>query len=189
VLHEIAIATFLVQWLYWAVAAARTSAQAAETGEQAAPLPYRLHTLVVTLAIVANCVELPGLAGARVLARPRGLLIAGFVLVMCGVTLAVAARVHLGRNWSGAIQKREGQQVVRSGPYAYVRHPIYTAILTSLLGLFLMMPQLAGLVGLVAACASYRWKVGREEEFLRSEFGEEYEVYMRESGRLLPRIR
>ena len=53
----------------------------------------------------------------------------GLLMVVAGLAFAVWARVHLGRNWSGTVTVKENHELIRSGPYAIVRHPIYTGLL------------------------------------------------------------
>jgi protein-S-isoprenylcysteine O-methyltransferase Ste14 len=97
------------------------------------------------------------------------------------------ARIHLGKLWSSAITRKADHRIVDTGPYAYVRHPIYTGILTMGWALALDKATAAALIGAVALCAGY-WLKGRMEEgFLRTELGEEdYDAYRRRVPMLIP---
>lgn len=58
----------------------------------------------------------------------------GLLMVICGLAFAVWARIHLGRNWSGTVTVKEDHELIRSGPYGIVRHPIYTGLLLAIAG-------------------------------------------------------
>jgi len=115
----------------------------------------------------------------------------GFAVALAGGLLFFSAVRALGRHMTPRIQVQEGHRLVQEGPYAYIRHPAYTAILTSAAGLSLLYlsPILAGLFVLLAGVAVYR--AGLEEDLLSSPeaFGEEYREYVARTGRFLPRLR
>ena len=73
-----------------------------------------------------------------------------------GLAFAVWARVHLGRNWSGSVTVKEGHELIRTGPYAYVRHPIYTGLITAVLGTAIASGTVRALLGLVIIVVSLR---------------------------------
>lgn len=121
---------------------------------------------------------------------PAGLRWAGAGLLAMGTSLLWAAHRHLAENFSGIVVLREGQQLVQSGPYQVIRHPIYTAYLLNYIGGGLLSGNwLLTLVpaGLYAGMAALR--MPQEEALMRETFGEEYEAYMERTGRLLPRRR
>lgn len=97
------------------------------------------------------------------------------------------ARVHLGKLWSSAITRKADHRIVDTGPYGFVRHPIYTGILTMGWALALDKATPAVLAGAVALCVGY-WMKGRmEEDFLRTELGaEDYDGYRRRTPMLVP---
>ena len=82
----------------------------------------------------------------------------------------------------------EGQQFIRSGPYAMVRHPIYAGMLLALLGTTLVSSTVGSLLGFVVAILSLWQKASIEEQFLMVEFGEQYAKYQREVKFLIPFI-
>lgn len=115
----------------------------------------------------------------------------------CGAAVMIAAlwlfhRSHadLGRNWAVTLQLRRDHELVRSGVYRRVRHPMYAAIL--LFGVaqgMLLANWLAGWSALATFALLYILRTPREERMLLDHFGEPYRDYMRASGRLLPRWR
>ena len=115
----------------------------------------------------------------------------GYCIVLAGGALFFLAIRALGPHMTPVIQLREGHRLVQSGPYRYIRHPAYTAILTGGFGqalLYLSLP-LALITLLLVALATYRAQV--EEELLSSPeaFGAEYVSYASRTGRFLPRLR
>jgi protein-S-isoprenylcysteine O-methyltransferase Ste14 len=107
-------------------------------------------------------------------------------LVALGLGFTVWARVHLGKNWSGSVTQKEGHELIRSGPYAYVRHPIYTGLLIALLGSAVALGEPRGLLGLAIVLASFWRKLRIEEGFMRELFPGQYERYAAEVPALLP---
>jgi protein-S-isoprenylcysteine O-methyltransferase len=110
----------------------------------------------------------------------------GSMLCVAGIALAIWARLHLGRNWSPAPALKEGHELVTSGPYRLVRHPIYTGILTALLGSSLV--SIAALIALVVVGAMFIWRVGAEEKLMMQQFPNEYPQYKRNTRALIPYV-
>ena len=105
---------------------------------------------------------------------------AGFVF------FAVWARRHLGRNWSGAVTVTVDHQLVRTGPYRIVRHPIYSAMLGMFLGTAIVSGEIHALVGLALIAGAYIRKVRLEEKTLREAFGDSYDDYRRKTWAIIP---
>lgn len=116
--------------------------------------------------------------------------VVGFSVALAGGLLFFSAARTLGRHMTPAIQVQEGHRLVQEGPYRYVRHPVYTAILTASVGLSVLYlsPVLAVLWVLLVAIASYRAHL--EEDLLSSPegFGPMYREYAARTGRFLPRL-
>jgi protein-S-isoprenylcysteine O-methyltransferase Ste14 len=112
----------------------------------------------------------------------------GVLLTAAGVAIAIWARWHLGTNWSGVVTLKEGHELIRTGPYRTIRHPIYTGILLALLGTIVAAGEVRGLLAVAIAWASFYWKARREESFLRQEFGERFGTHAKQTGMFLPKI-
>jgi protein-S-isoprenylcysteine O-methyltransferase Ste14 len=114
----------------------------------------------------------------------------GWVMVtMTAVGFAFCwwARLYLGRLWSSSVTRKEDHHVVDTGPYALVRHPIYTGILVASLATALERGTVTALVGLGLMILGYWMKARLEESFLRGELGAaSYDAYARRTGMLLP---
>jgi protein-S-isoprenylcysteine O-methyltransferase Ste14 len=113
----------------------------------------------------------------------------GLALLLGGVAFAVWARVHLGRNWSGTVTVKEDHELIRTGPYAYVRHPIYTGLITGLMGTAICAGTLRAALGAGIIGAALYVKSRTEERFMRETFPGQYEKYCEEVPGLVPFIK
>jgi protein-S-isoprenylcysteine O-methyltransferase Ste14 len=113
---------------------------------------------------------------------------AGVLLTAAGVAVAFWARWHLGANWSGVVTLKEGHELIRTGPYRNIRHPIYTGILLALLGTVVATGEVRGLLAVAIAWLSFYWKARREESFLSQEFGEKFAAHAKQTGMFLPKL-
>lgn len=112
----------------------------------------------------------------------------GVALTACGIAVAFWARWHLGTNWSGAVTLKQGHELIRTGPYCAIRHPIYTGILLALLGTAITYGEVRALLALAIAWASFYIKARREELFLSQEFGPRFAEHKQRTGMFLPRF-
>jgi protein-S-isoprenylcysteine O-methyltransferase Ste14 len=112
----------------------------------------------------------------------------GTALAWSGIAFAIWARYHIAQFWSASVALRAGHQLIRSGPYTYIRHPIYTGILTAVLGTALVVGRYRALVAFVAMLGGFIWKSKREERLLASQFGPAFEEHRRRTGFFLPRF-
>jgi protein-S-isoprenylcysteine O-methyltransferase Ste14 len=149
-----------------------------------------LTTMAVPAGVILAAFALvaPDLYTARVLPDLLPVVIAGLLVLLIGIGFAVWARVHLGTNWSSRPAIHENHTITRTGPYAIVRHPIYTGILTGILGTAIATGALLAFVSLVAMFVLFLIKIRMEEQFLLDEFGEEYGRYRGEVKALVPYV-
>lgn len=114
---------------------------------------------------------------------------AGLVITVGGLAFTVWARIHLGKFWSARVGLKENHELIQSGPYAWVRHPIYTGILTAVVGSALVAGEYRALVAVVLVWVGLTMKAQREEKLLSDQFGEMYAQYRQRTGGLVPRLR
>ncbi len=126
--------------------------------------------------------------GIRFFPESPLLLCAGVVVTALGVGIGVAARLSLGTNWSGMVTLKKDHELIRTGLYRWIRHPIYTGILLAFLGTELIKGHARGLLGFLILWLSFYFKARREENFLRQEFGEGFEEHVRHTGMFLPKL-
>ncbi len=126
----------------------------------------------------------------ELLPRSLPLGIAGCVLCAAGLLFTVFARFYLGRNWSGAVTIKENHELIQSGPYRFVRHPIYSGLFVAILGTFLaLIPTVAGLFAYAIMALTLRFKLSAEEELMTRQFPEAYPAYKKKvRGAIIPWI-
>src|SRR5690349_13037388 len=110
-----------------------------------------------------------GWLGQRLVSQNQAVAGIGLALVTGGLLFAVWARIALGANWSGTVTIKTGHDLVRRGPYRWIRHPIYTGLLLSLVGTVLLQGEARTLVGFVLVLLALYRKARREERFLAEE--------------------
>jgi len=179
------IALIWLTWgAYWLIAAANNKATARRESA-AARAAYVVPILLG--GVLIGWRDLPWAAlGARLWPRSLAMYGMGVALIVAGLAWAVWARVHLGRNWSGAVSVKEGHELIRSGPYAYTRHPIYTGVLTAVLGTALASGTVRAALGFAIITAGFVGKLRREERFMRETFPGEYPRYTAQVPALVP---
>jgi protein-S-isoprenylcysteine O-methyltransferase Ste14 len=110
----------------------------------------------------------------------------GFALAVAGAAIAIWARLLLGANWSATVTVKQDHELMRTGPYAVVRHPIYSGFLLAMLGTAIAFGEVRGLFAFVIALIAWRAKSLIEERFMLDQFGEKYARYKREVKALIP---
>ena len=136
-------------------------------------------------ALLLLFVPVPGLT-RRYLPVSQVFVPIGLTIQVCALALAVWARRHLGRNWSGRITIKVDHELVKSGPYRFVRHPIYTALLGMYAATALVSGEWHALLGFVLAAFAYWRKIRMEEANLAVAFGAAWGDYRRSTWSLLP---
>ena len=181
-----ALASF-VPWvifsLYWEIAA-KNSAPAIKSESR---FSRGIHVVLANAALLLIFFPI-GLFNQRFLPDNLFIKLAGIVLEFAGVALAIWARRVLGRNWSGEITIKQDHELVRTGPYGIVRHPIYTALLTMYVGSVIVSGQVHALIGLAIGILAYLRKTRMEEANLAIAFGEKYRAYREDTWTLVPGV-
>jgi protein-S-isoprenylcysteine O-methyltransferase Ste14 len=168
-------------WIYWIVAAfsMKRGHGHIQWGSQ-----VRIRLVILVLAVIL--VRLGAFRGHGVHTDPwrEGL---GLVLFAVGLLFAIWARINIGRNWGGPMTQKVDPELVTSGPYRVVRHPIYSGILAAGIGTaiglnwwWLVPVALAGIYFIYSATV--------EERFLTEQFPDNYPAYKRSSKMLVPFI-
>jgi protein-S-isoprenylcysteine O-methyltransferase len=124
----------------------------------------------------------------RLLPDARAVNLCGLTITAAGLGFAIWARFVLGRNWSASVTVKAGHELIRSGPYRFVRHPIYSGILAGLLGTSIGYGTLPSLIGMVIAICGLRIKWRIEERFMVEQFGAQYAQYRREVKAVIPSL-
>jgi protein-S-isoprenylcysteine O-methyltransferase Ste14 len=175
---------WLIWGLYWL--AASFSAKTTKRRESAASRLSHMVPLVLAAILLSSSRIAGSYFNATLLPHTLITFWIGLVLVAIGVVFSIAGRLCLGGNWSGTVTLKENHELIRSGPYRLVRHPIYTGILIGVLGTAIAQGQLRSLIALALITAAFLRKIGIEESFLVQEFGKSYEQYRTEVPALIP---
>lgn len=120
---------------------------------------------------------------------PSWLRISGVLLGTAGILLLVWVHRTLGMQWSTTLQFKEGHTLNTSGPSEFIRHPMYASLLIIFVGLSLISSFWPFMAMVVILLLFFNRIMGREESMMIDQFGEEYRVYMKSTGRILPRLR
>ena len=171
-------------WAYWFISAARTRASV-KRRQPFPPLLLITFVLILAWVLFAGAAP-PGLLQERVIPGSEWGDPAGLVITALGLAIAVWARVHLGRNWSSRPVIQVGHTLIRTGPYRFVRNPIYTGLLVGYIGTAIVIGAFWAFVLIIFLLAAFLMRIREEEKLLLGEFGEEYEKYRREVKALIP---
>ena len=129
-----------------------------------------------------------GVLGERVLPRTYALAIAGVAFTWAGLAIALWARWHLGQYWSARVTLKEGHQLIRTGPYAHFRHPIYSGLDLAAVGGALAIDEWRCVAGVCLIVLGYWIKARKEESMLAAQFGEVFKEHCRHTGFLIPKF-
>lgn len=185
-LWQIALIPWYAFAAYWAITWLRV-----KRTKTAEPLMGRLFTIIPLVfafeLLFSNSLRW-GTLGWRFLPSAAWISWIGIALTTMGTAIAVWARYCIGEYWSARVTLKEGHQIIRSGPYRFVRHPIYTGILLAAAGTAIVVGEWRGTLAVCLLLAAHSLKAWREERLLFTEFGEQYQAYRRSTGFLFPRL-
>jgi protein-S-isoprenylcysteine O-methyltransferase Ste14 len=181
----------LIPWyvlcIYWTISALRVK----QTKVQEDPGGRLLHLGVMALAfflLFSHRLDL-GPLGLRFTPESAWLRMSGVVLTFIGAGIAMWARRSLGQYWSARVTLKIDHRLIRSGPYAWVRHPLYSGLLLAMAGTALVVGEWRALIGVLVALAEFSRKARKEEALLATEFDADYREYREQAGFLTPRFR
>lgn len=181
---------FSVAWtffaLVWLIAAFRTK-RTQERAPFGTRLAYGIPVVVGAYLLAATNAGL-----ARIYPRiiPNSAITEdiGLFLTIAGIAFAIWARFYIGENWSSAVTVKVDHQLVRSGPYSLVRHPIYSGILLAIVGTAVAEGRIFGLMAIPFFWIGFWIKSRIEERFMLKTFGDQYVEYSQSTGALVPKL-
>jgi protein-S-isoprenylcysteine O-methyltransferase Ste14 len=180
--------TFSAMWLTWVLywwIASRDVKNDARRESLSSRLVYIVPLVLAALLFSVQNVRFAFL-GQRILPLAEWTFWLGSLLTAGGLLFTVWARVHLGKNWSGTVTIKQGHELITSGPYALVRHPIYTGLLLAFLGSAIALGDWRAVLAFVLAAAALLRKLVVEEHWMRQQFGDQYQAYSKRVAALVP---
>ncbi|HEX8925456.1 MAG TPA: isoprenylcysteine carboxylmethyltransferase family protein [Terriglobales bacterium] len=183
IISQLLWAAFLVLW----IAMSRQNVNTISTSVERESSGSRIvHLLMVAIGFALMWTGPHLYLSKPAMAKTVILDVFGLLLQVIALTFAAWGRIALGSNWSGAVTIGDGQRLVRGGPYAWVRHPIYLGFILAAIGSAIVVGRLEAIFGAVLILAAFlrKWRI--EEDALRRRFGEDYEVYADHVRAFLP---
>jgi protein-S-isoprenylcysteine O-methyltransferase Ste14 len=181
----------LIPWvmflIYWIVGAFKTRPTREEESLASRYLVVLLE--VAAYLLVFNHSTEIGFLGKRFIPRTLSGAASGVLLTWLGIGLAIWARYHLAEYWSARVTIKEDHQLIRTGPYAHFRHPIYSGLVLATIGAALVIGKWRCVLGFLLALIGYCIKARTEEEMLTQQFREAFREHQKHAGFLIPRFR
>ena len=179
----IVLACWIIFVAYWVISARRVKA-IVERQSLWFSLVRRIP-LGMSYFLMANW-DLPPPLNRFVTPHAHWVRVAGDLVCVLGLFVALWARRTLAGNWSSDVTFKQGHELIRRGPYQFVRHPIYTGILTMCLGTAIEIGRLRGWLALPLMATAFWLKLNQEERLLLRHFPEEYPTYQKQVKALVP---
>jgi len=179
---------FPAMWVSWA-AYWWLASRGAKPHERREPLgSLLLHMLPLLLAFwLLWAQRVPGpLLNERLFPWAPWTFWVGAFVTAAGMLFTVWARLQLGGNWSGSVTIKRDHELITNGPYAIVRHPIYTGLLVAIVGSAMARGEWRGVFAVLIAWWALSRKLRLEELWMAERFGQQYEAYRRRVPALLP---
>jgi protein-S-isoprenylcysteine O-methyltransferase Ste14 len=171
---------FLVYWQIMAIRVKRT--------QQLEPFASRLRRVLMFGAgiVLLSFPFPPAWLNLQLWPRDRLTFWAGFAITLAGLLFSVWARVHLGRNWSRSVTIKQDHELIVTGPYGLVRHPIYSGLFLAFLGTVLVIAELRAVLGFALIVIPLCIKLRLEEKWMHAQFGTAYQAYSQRVAALVP---
>lgn len=177
---------WLAYFIYWRVMAGNVKTTRRQ--EPGAQRMFRAIAFLLALLLLIDERMPPAWLHWQILPSGNWTFFGGAAVTAAGLLFSIWARRHLGRNWSQSVTVKDDHELIVSGPYSVVRHPIYTGLLTGFLGTAIAVAELRGILALAIVLTALWIKLRLEERWMRTEFGEPYERYSHRVAALVPFI-
>jgi protein-S-isoprenylcysteine O-methyltransferase Ste14 len=174
-------AIFFAIWVAWGITSKRTARRQSRQSRVAV-----LATLTLAFLFLLSSAVRIGPLGWRFLSDSTASAGIAVLLTALGFGIAIWARLHLGGNWSPNVTIKQNHTLIQTGPYAFVRHPIYSGISMAAAGLVVLNGDLGSLAAFALLLLRWRTKFRMEEDFMTQQFGDRYLEYKRNVKALVP---
>ena len=180
---HIILACWITFLAYWLISARRTKVIA----EKQSRLSALAHRIPVGLGWwLLAYPRLPPPMNLVLLPRTHWTVVMGIVTCVYGLSVTIWARRTLAGNWSSDVTFKQGHELIRTGPYRFVRHPIYTGLLIMSLGTAIEIGRLHCWLSIVLTSLGFWIKLTQEERLLLRHFPDEYPAYQQQVKALVP---
>jgi protein-S-isoprenylcysteine O-methyltransferase Ste14 len=183
---SVSVLVIAALWIVWAVYWVFMAFATKHTVERGGFFGYRLVAIAIVIACIAAGRLLHVSARSQLWHTSLALGIASDFIVFAGLAFTVWARIALGRNWSAEVTFKQDHELIESGPYALVRHPIYTGLTCMALGTAIVYGQAFGFVLLLGLCGGLWWKARQEELIMSRHFPDAYADYKARVRTIIP---
>jgi protein-S-isoprenylcysteine O-methyltransferase Ste14 len=177
------VAIWIVFWLYWLISAFGSKKNATPQIGKFFGGRVGVFILAVLLFRFINVQNYS--FNNHIVSRNTGIQIVGFIIFISGLLLAIWARVSLGKNWGMPMTQKQNPELVTTGPYKYIRHPIYTGILVAILGTTIVSSIFWLFIFSITAIY-FIYSALQEEKTMVKQFPKEYTNYKSKTKMLLP---
>lgn len=186
ILHDLITVPWIILVAYWTVGAlkTRTTVRQESFASRYAVMLLVFPGYVLLFSDTAGV----GVLGRHFLRRATAISVVGVVLTWLGIAIALWARYNLGQYWSARITLKEDHQLIRTGPYAHLRHPIYSGLDLAAVGSALVIDRWRCVLGVCLMVVGHVIKAKREESLLAEQFGEVFDEHRKQTGFLIPRL-
>jgi protein-S-isoprenylcysteine O-methyltransferase Ste14 len=184
VLVEFPWIVFVVYWIIGAIKTRATREKESFTTRSAV-----LLIEIIGYALLFSSSTGIGFLGTRFIPRTMAGAILSVVFIWSGIALAIWARYHLAEYWSARITIKEDHQLIRTGPYTHLRHPIYSGLVLATMGSALVIDEWRCVLGVCLVLTGYCFKARKEETMLSQQFGDAFREHQEHTGFLIPRFR
>lgn len=165
-------------WIYWLIAAIGVKRGAASWGPE-------IWIRLVIIAVVIALTRVHAFRDHRQLNTEPWRYAVGLALFVAGLGFAIWARGHIGRNWGHPMSRKEDPELVTSGPYRFVRHPIYSGVILAGIGTAVALSWL-WLIAVALAASYFVYSATVEERYMSERFPDAYPAYRSASKMLVP---
>lgn len=145
-----------------------------------------IRSIVLVIFLLLSAIDAPWL-GLLSVPFPAWLRWLGIALGLSSLVIYVWSRLAIGKEWSSDLRLRDRHQLVTTGPYSRVRHPIYLALILFMTSITLVAANWLLIAFLTISATDLALRIPKEEQMMIEEFGDEFEAYMQRTGKLLPK--
>ena len=178
---------WIIFWLYWIISAFGSKKQTPSDIKRFVAIRIVILLLAAILVLAINRLPHTLKDHYQTFSNNNVVLALGFIMFLLGLFIAVSARMYLGKNWGMPMTRKQNPELVTSGPYHYLRHPIYTGILLMALGSFLDV-NIYWSVVFIDAAVFFVYSALAEERLMMKQFPKVYPSYKRQTKMLIPFI-